>query len=156
MTKKNKQEENKMIAIGSDHGGYALKEEIKAYLTDAGVQFEDCGCYSLDSVDYPDIAEAVCAKVTNGTCMRGILICGTGIGISIAANKVHGIRAALCHSEYDAKMCRKHNDANVMCLGGRTTGTALALEMVDAYLHTAFEGGRHSTRVGKIMAIEDK
>ena len=145
-----------MIAIGSDHGGYALKQEILKHLEEKGIDYIDCGCFSTDSVDYPDIAEAVCANITDGSCEKGILLCGTGIGISMAANKIRGIRAALCHSEFDAKMCREHNDANVMCLGGRTTGTNIALEMVDLYLNTDFGGDRHQRRVDKIMAIESK
>ena len=145
-----------MIAIGSDHGGYALKQEILKHFEKKGIDYIDCGCFSTDSVDYPDIAEAVCANITDGSCEKGILLCGTGIGISMAANKIRGIRAALCHSEFDAKMCREHNDANVMCLGGRTTGPNIALEMVDLYLNTDFGGGRHQRRVDKIMAIESK
>lgn len=145
-----------MIAIGSDHGGYALKQEILKHLEEKGIDYIDCGCFSADSVDYPDIAEAVCANITDGSCEKGILLCGTGIGISMAANKIRGIRAALCHSEFDAKMCREHNDANVMCLGGRTMGPNIALEMVDLYLNTDFGGDRHQRRVDKIMAIESK
>lgn len=145
-----------MIAIGCDHGGYALKQEVLNHLEAKGIDYIDCGCFSMDSVDYPDIAEAVCANVLDGSCEKGILLCGTGIGISMSANKIHGIRAALCHSEFDAKMCREHNDANVMCLGGRTTGPNIALEMVDLFLKTAFGGDRHQRRVDKIMAIESK
>lgn len=144
-----------MIAIGSDHGGYALKGEIIRYLEEKGITVRDFGCYSPDAVDYPDIAVTVCGEITEGRCEKGILICGTGIGISIAANKVNGIRAALCHSSFDGRMCRMHNNANVLCLGGRTTGTAIALDIVDAFVSTEFEGGRHETRVGKIMSIED-
>ena len=144
-----------MIAIGSDHGGYALKGEIKRYLEEKGITVRDFGCYSPDAVDYPGVAVAVCGEITEERCEKGILICGTGIGISIAANKVNGIRAALCHSSFDGRMCRMHNNANVLCLGGRTTGTAIALDIVDAFVSTEFEGGRHETRVGKIMSIED-
>ena len=145
-----------MIAIGSDHGGYALKQEILKHLEEKGIDYIDCGCFSMDSVDYPDIAEVVCANITDGSCEKGILLCGTGIGISMSANKIRGIRAALCHSEFDAKMCREHNNANVMCLGGRTTGPNIALEMVDLFLNTEFGGERHQRRVDKIMAIESK
>lgn len=145
-----------MIAIGSDHGGWALKQEILKHLEEKGVEYLDCGCFSEESVDYPDIAEALCANVLDGTCEKGILLCGTGIGISIAANKIDGIRAALCHSEFDAKMCREHNDANVMCLGGRTTGPNISLEMVDLFLSTDFGGARHQRRVDKIMALENR
>ncbi len=145
-----------MLAIGSDHGGYALKQEILKHLEEKGIDYIDCGCFGTDSVDYPDIADAVCANITDGSCEKGILLCGTGIGISMAANKIHGIRAALCHSEFDARMCREHNDANVMCLGGRTMGPNITLEMVDLFLNTAFGGDRHQRRVDKIMALESK
>lgn len=144
-----------MIAIGSDHGGYELKREIIQYLEQKGFSVSDCGCYSLDAVDYPDIAVKVCDKVTSGESELGILICGTGIGISMAANKIHGIRAALCHSTFDGRMARMHNNANVLCLGGRTTGVSIALDIVDAFVSAEFEGGRHEKRVGKIMSIEE-
>ncbi len=144
-----------MIAIGSDHGGYELKGKIIEHLKDKGIEVKDMGCYSTDSVDYPDIAATTCAEVTGGACERAILICGTGIGISIAANKIDGIRAALCHSTFDARMSRMHNDANVLCLGGRTTGLCIALDIVDAYIDAEFEGERHMRRVNKIMALED-
>ncbi len=145
-----------MLAIGCDHGGYALKQEILKHLEEKGVEYLDCGCFSTDSVDYPDIAEAVCANINDGTCDKGVLLCGTGIGISMAANKIQGIRAALCHSEFDARMCREHNNANIMCLGGRTTGPNIALEMIDLFLYTHFGGERHQRRVDKIMALENK
>ena len=144
-----------MIAIGSDHGGYELKEKIIEHLKANGIDIKDMGCYNYDSVDYPDIAKITCAEVNNGTCERAILICGTGIGISMAANKIDGIRAALCHSSFDAKMSRMHNDANVLCLGGRTTGVCVAYEIVDAYLNSEFEGDRHIRRINKIMALEN-
>lgn len=144
-----------MIAIGSDHGGFDLKEKIIEHLKENGVELKDIGCYSHNSVDYPDVAEAACKEVVSGMCERAILICGTGIGISIAANKIDGIRAALCHSSFDAKMSRMHNDANVLCLGGRTTGTSIALEIVDTYIASEFEGDRHMRRVNKIMALEN-
>ena len=145
-----------MLAIGCDHGGWALKQEILKHLEAKGIEYLDCGCLDGESVDYPDIAEALCANILDGTCDKGILLCGTGIGISIAANKINGIRAALCHSEFDARMCREHNDANVMCLGGRTTGPNISLEMVDLFLSTAFGGDRHQRRVDKIMALESR
>ncbi len=145
-----------MIAIGSDHGGYALKQEIMAHLKENGIDYKDYGTMTTDSCDYPDYAETVCAAVNAGEARYGILICGTGIGISMAANKIHGIRAALCGDYFSAKYTRKHNDANVLCLGGRTIGAGLALELVDVFLSTAFEGGRHQTRVDKIMALENK
>lgn len=145
-----------MIAIGSDHGGYALKQEIMAYLDSLGASYHDYGCYTEDSCDYPDIAEEVCAAINNGDCEKGILICGTGIGISIAANKINGIRAALCADYYSAKYTRLHNDANVICLGGRTIGPGPACELVHVFLTTQFEGGRHQRRVDKITALENK
>ena len=145
-----------MIAIGSDHGGYALKQEIMAYLKEKGVAFEDFGCYSEESCDYPDIAHALCEKILDHSCEKGILICGTGIGISMAANKIKGIRAALCNDYFSAKYTRLHNDANVICLGGRTIGPGSACELVEVFLNTEFEGGRHQRRVDKVMALERK
>lgn len=142
------------IAIGSDHGGYALKEAVKAHLVQNGIEVEDCGTYSTDSCDYPDFAVPVCRAVTGKTADFGILICSTGIGISMAANKVRGIRAALCGDCYSAKYTRLHNDANVLCMGALVTGQGLALEIVDRFLSTSFEGGRHQRRVDKVMAIE--
>ena len=145
-----------MIAIGSDHGGYALKQEIMAYLKEKGVAFEDFGCYSEESCDYPDIAQAVCGKILDHSCEKGILICGTGIGISMAAHKIKGIRAALCSDYFSAKYTRLHNDANVICLGGRTIGPGSACELVEVFLNTEFEGGRHQRRVDKVIALERK
>ncbi len=145
-----------MIAIGCDHGGYVLKQEILKHLEARGIEYLDCGSFNEESVDYPDIAQVLCENILDGTCEKGILLCGTGIGISMAANKINGIRAALCHSEFDARMCREHNDANVMCLGGRTTGPNISLEMVDLFLNTAFGGDRHQRRVDKIMALENR
>ena len=145
-----------MIAIGSDHGGYALKQEIKAFLDKKGIAYQDYGCFSEESCDYPDIAEAVCTEIVGGRCEKGILICGTGIGISMAANKIKGIRAALCADWFSAKYTRLHNDANVICLGGRTIGPGVACELVDVFLHTGFEGGRHQQRIDKITALEQK
>lgn len=143
-----------MIVIGSDHGGFELKGHIKKYLADKGIEYKDVGCFSEESVDYPDIASALCAEITGGNAERGILICGTGIGISIAANKTDGIRAAVCTDEYCARMCRRHNNANVLCLGGRVVGRELALSIVETYLTEEFEGGRHQNRIDKIHAIE--
>lgn len=142
------------IALGSDHGGFELKNEIKKHLEDLGLAVQDFGTHTKDSVDYPDIAEAVCVPVAAGAFDFGILVCGTGIGISIAANKVDGIRAAHCTDAYSAAKAKEHNNANVICLGGRITGVDLALTIVDAYLGAEFEGGRHQTRVDKIMALE--
>lgn len=144
-----------MIAIGSDHAGYALKCEIIKHLEEKGIQFTDCGCNG-ESVDYPDIAEKTCAKVVSGEADKGILICGTGVGISISANKIKGIRAALCGDWYSAKYTRLHNDANVLCMGGRVIGAGLAAEITDIFLETEFEGGRHARRVEKIMKLEEK
>ena len=144
-----------MIAIGSDHAGYALKCEMIKHLEEKGVEFIDCGCNG-ESVDYPDIAEKTCEKVTSGEADKAILICGTGVGISMAANKVHGIRAACCSDHFSAKYTRLHNDANVLCMGGRVIGAGLAAEIVDVFLDTEFEGGRHARRVEKIMKLEEK
>ena len=144
-----------MIAIGSDHGGFALKNQVIEHLKENGVEFKDIGCYSEESVDYPDIAEAVCKSILSGESEKGILICGTGIGISISANKFKGIRAACCSDVFSAKFTRLHNDANVLCMGGRVVGTGLANMMVDEFLGTEFEGGRHQRRLDKITAIEN-
>ncbi len=142
-----------MVYIGSDHGGFELKEILIKHLTAKGVSLQDKGCFSTESVDYPDIAQDLCKSVMNDKAL-GILICGTGIGISIAANKVEGIRCALSHNEYTAKMARLHNDANVLALGGRVIGSELAKSIVDIFLETNFESGRHLKRVEKISLIE--
>lgn len=144
-----------MIAIGSDHGGYALKQEIMAYLKETGVEFNDVGCFEPVSVDYPDIAKKVCAQVTEGTAKLGILVCGTGIGMSICANKIKGIRAAQCADTFSARMTRCHNNSNVLTLGGRTVGPELAKDIVKEFLTAEFEGGRHQTRIDKIMELEN-
>ena len=143
-----------MLAIASDHGGFALKQEIMAHLRATGVEFEDLGTYSEESCDYPVYAEKLGKAVTAGDYEKGILICGTGIGISIAANKIHGVRAALCGDCYSAEMCRRHNDANVLALGGRVLGVELAKRIVDTFLTAPFEGGRHQRRVDLISALE--
>jgi ribose 5-phosphate isomerase B len=140
------------IFIGSDHGGFIMKEALKAYLQDK-FDIEDCGCFNEDSVDYPDIAQSTCHKVLKEEGSLGILVCGTGIGISIAANKVSGARAALCNNEYMAQMSRNHNNANILCLGGRVIGEELAKSIVDTFLSSKFEGGRHERRVGKMECI---
>lgn len=142
------------IAIGSDHGGFHLKEQLKNYLELKGVEVEDFGTFSEESVDYPDIAAKVGAAVAAGTPERGILICGTGIGISIAANKIHGIRAALCADAFSARMSREHNNANILCLGERTIGVGHAEVIVDNWLNSQFLGGRHERRVNKIMELD--
>lgn len=143
-----------MIAIGSDHGGYALKQVIISHLADRGIEFRDFGTYSEESCDYPDYGEAVGRAVASGECERGIVVCGTGIGISIAANKVRGVRCALCGDCFSAQMAREHNDANVLALGARVLGAGLALKIVDTFLDSSFAGGRHERRVAKLMAIE--
>lgn len=145
-----------MIAIASDHGGFKLKTEIMAHLDERGLEYKDFGAYSEASCDYPEFAEAVGRAVASGEFERGILICGTGIGISISANKVHGVRAAVCGDCFSAEMCRLHNDANILALGERVTGVGLALKICDIFLDTAFEGGRHARRVGLMMDIEGK
>ena len=145
-----------MIAIGSDHGGYALKQEIMKHLSLLGLEYKDYGTHSEESCDYPIYGEAVGRAVASGECEKGIIICGTGIGISIAANKVHGVRAALCGDCYSAEYTRRHNDANILALGARVVGSGLALKIVDTFLTTEFEGGRHARRVAMIADIESK
>ncbi|MBS4786128.1 MAG: ribose 5-phosphate isomerase B [Clostridiales bacterium] len=142
------------IALGCDHGGFLLKEEVKKHLSDRGLEFEDFGCYSTESCDYPDMAERPCAAVLDGSCDFALLFCGTGIGISIAANKHRGIRAACCSDCFSARATRLHNNANVLCMGGRVVGPGLAIQMVDEFLSAAFEGGRHQRRIDKLTALE--
>ncbi|MEG2082414.1 MAG: ribose 5-phosphate isomerase B [Oscillospiraceae bacterium] len=144
-----------MIVLAADHGGYELKEAVKKHLEDKGVSFIDVGTYSTQSVDYPDIAKLGCDKITKGECDKGLFFCGTGVGISIAANKIKGIRACCCSDCFSAKYTRLHNDANVLCMGGRVVGAGIACEIADLFLNTEFEGGRHAVRVGKITALED-
>ena len=136
-----------MIALGCDHGGYELKQEVIAYLEKNGLEYKDFGCYSTEAVDYPVYAKLVAKAIQSGECEKGILICGTGIGISIAANKVKGIRCGLCTSVEMAHLTKQHNNANILALGGRTTAPELALAIVDEWLDTEFEGGRHQRRV---------
>lgn len=143
-----------LVAIGSDHGGFQLKEEIKKLLAEESIAFKDFGTHSAESVDYPDIAQTVGEAVVSGQYTRGILICGTGIGISIAANKIKGIRAALCHDVFSAKMTREHNDTNVLAMGERVIGPGLARMIVSTWLATEFVGGRHAARVEKISQLE--
>ena len=143
-----------MIAIGSDHGGLNLKGYIEKYLEENGIEYKDFGTFDTSSCDYPDIAEKVCRSVTDKESEKGILVCGTGIGMSICANKIKGIRAAHVTDTYSARMSKEHNNANVICLGERITGCDLALEIVKAYLGAEFQGGRHQNRVDKIMALE--
>ena len=146
-----------MIAIGSDHGGLNLKNEIKLFLIKKNIQVKDYGSCSDESVDYPDYGHDVARAVASGECEKGIIICGTGIGISVSANKVPGIRAALCTDAYMARMSREHNNANVLALGGRVIGAGLALDIVDTWLSSEFiNEGRHRKRVSKIDDIEKK
>ena len=139
-----------MIAIGSDHGGYALKQVIISHLADRGIEFRDFGTYSEESCDYPEYGEAVGRAVASGECELGIAVCGTGIGISIAANKVKGIRCALCGEPLSAEMTRRHNNANMLAMGGGLIGNNMADKILDAFLNTEFEGGRHQRRVDKL------
>ena len=143
-----------MLAIGCDHGGFELKNHIKEHLKERGIEVKDFGTFSEESCDYPDIAQAVCESIKNGENDKGILVCGTGIGMSISANKVKGIRAAHVTDVYSAKMTKMHNNANVICLGGRVTGRELAFMIVDTWLDTEFAGGRHQARIDKISAQE--
>ncbi len=144
-----------MIAIGSDHAGYQLKKEITAWLYDKNIPYLEFGCMEGESCDYPLVAKEVCERIVSGNADLAILICGTGIGISMAANKIKGIRAAVCTDTYTAKYTRLHNDANVLCIGGRVTGTGVALEIVETFLNTSFEGGRHQRRVDQITSLEN-
>ena len=144
------------IAIGCDHGGFEHKNAIAEHLKERGFEVTDYGIYELKSVDYPEIAEKLCESIVGGENELGILVCGTGIGMSIAANKVKGIRAAACSEHFSAKYTRLHNNSNVLCLGGRVIGVGTAIELVDLFVDTQFEGGRHQARVDKITAIENK
>lgn len=144
------------VAITSDHGGYELKEEIIKYLNKNNINYKDLGVFSAESVDYPDIAIPCGEAVARGEYEKGIIICGTGIGVCIAANKVKGIRAALCHDTFSAQMSRQHNNANILTMGGRVIGPGLATEIVDVWLNSEFAGGRHQRRVGKISDYENK
>lgn len=144
------------IALGCDHGGFELKQTIKKLLDEKGIAYEDFGCNSLESCDYPEFGAAAARAVASSACDKGIVICTTGIGISIAANKVRGIRCAHCADTLEAQLCRQHNDANMMALGAGFTGPVLAKKMVEVFLSTEFEGGRHERRVNKIRAIEEE
>ena len=146
-------EENTAIIIGCDHAAYPLKEKVKRYLMGNGFDVEDAGTHSEDSVDYPDFAIQVASQVSSGKFKRGILICGTGMGMSMVANKFPHVRAALCNDLFAAKMSRAHNDANILAMGARVMGDALALEVVDVWMNTPFEGGRHQTRLDKFDKI---
>ena len=145
----------KKIAIACDHGGYELKCDIIKHLTARGFEIVDFGCDSTQSVDYPDYALPASQAVAKGECDLGILICGTGIGMSLCANKVKGIRAACCSDTFSARMTRMHNNSNILCFGARVVGLGLATDMVDLFLDTEFEGERHNQRIAKMMAIEN-
>lgn len=144
-----------MIALGCDHGGYDIKNAVIGYLKEKGIEYIDFGCYSTESVDYPVYAYKVASAVASGKAELGILCCGTGIGISMAANKVKGIRAAVCSDAFCAEMTRRHNNANILCMGGRVIDSAKAVELADIFLHTDFESGRHMNRVQMITDIEN-
>jgi ribose 5-phosphate isomerase B len=144
------------IAVGSDHGGFLLKDEIMKHLKEKNIDFTDFGCFTTEAVDYPDIGQAVGEAVARGEYDKGIICCGTGIGISISANKVPGVRAALCGDCFSAKASREHNDANVLALGERVIGVGLAKMIVDIWLTSEFQGGRHGRRVEKIAGIEER
>jgi len=144
------------IVIGCDHAGFALKEQIKQYLATKGVETLDVGCYSPESCSYPDIAHALCSQIQSGAYAIGILICGTGIGMSMCANKHAGIRAACCSDVFSARATRQHNDANVLCFGARVVGYGVACDLVDVFLNQAFEGGRHQRRVDAINALDER
>ena len=146
----------KPIALAADHGGYELKEAIKAHLDGLGVAYVDFGTESTASVDYPDYAAAGCRAVQDGRCALAILCCGTGVGMSMCANKMQGIRACCCSDTFSAEFTRRHNDANALCLGGRVVGPGLAIELVDIFLDTPYEGGRHQRRVDKLTALEER
>ena len=144
-----------MIAIGSDHGGFDLKEQVKKHLVERGFEVKDFGCFDKSSVDYPDFGVAAAKAVADGTCEKGIVVCTTGIGISIAANKVKGIRCALCSEPLGAKMTRLHNDANMLALGGGVIGVNMGLEIVDTFLDTPFSGeDKHTRSINKISQLE--
>jgi len=144
-----------MIALGCDHGGYGLMQVVKKHLDEKNIAYKDYGTYSEDSCDYPIYGETVAKAVVGGECDLGVIICGTGIGISIAANKVHGVRAALCHNEFTAQMCKEHNNANILAMGARVLEQDMALKILDTFLASEFQGGRHAVRVGKLMEIEN-
>ena len=144
------------VALASDHAGYALKEELKKHFDEKGVRYTDCGTNGTASVDYPEFAHRLCAAIAEGKSDLGILVCGTGIGMSMAANKHPGIRAACVSDTFSARMTRMHNDANVLCMGARVVGAGLACDIADIFLETAYEGGRHQRRVDMLNALDAK
>ena len=143
-----------IIALGADHGGFELKEAVRRHLDECGIQYRDYGTRTGEACDYPEMAKAPCKAVVSGECGAALLFCGSGIGISMAANRLRGIRAAVCSDYFSAKYTRLHNDANVLCLGGRVVGTGLACELVDVFLSTGFEGGRHQRRIDLIEQMQ--
>lgn len=145
-----------MIALACDHGALALKEAVKKHLTEIGLDFKDFGTYTADSCDYPDYAAPAARAVASGECDRGIVMCTTGIGVSIVANKIKGIRCALLSDKMSARLTRQHNDTNMMALGAGVVGEKLAMEIIDTWLETDFEGGRHQRRIDKLMALEQE
>ena len=147
---------SKPVALAADHGGYELKEAIRKHLDEIGVAYKDFGSYTGEACDYPDMAEAACRAVVAGECDKALLFCGTGVGISMSANKIRGIRACCCSDAFSAEYTRRHNDANVLCMGGRVVGPGLGVYLVDLFLNTPFEGGRHQCRIDKMMALEAK
>lgn len=145
-----------MIALGADHGGYSLKESVREYLEEQGIAYRDFGTFTPESVDYPDMAVEPCEAVVNGECEKALLFCGTGVGISMAANKIKGIRACCCSDSFSAEFTRRHNDANVLCLGGRVVKEEKARMIVGLFLETSFQGGRHERRIKKLMMLENR
>ena len=145
----------KPVALAADHGGFELKEAVRLHLEEIGVAYKDFGSFDGTSCDYPDMAEPACRAVVAGECDKALLFCGTGVGISISANKINGIRACCCSDAFSAKYTRLHNDANALCMGGRVVGPGLGIELVDLFLNTEFEGGRHERRIAKMMALEN-
>lgn len=145
----------KPVALAADHGGYELKEAIRKHLDEIGVAYKDFGSYTGEACDYPDMAEAACRAVVAGECHKALLFCGTGVGISMSANKIRGIRACCCSDAFSAEYTRRHNDANALCMGGRVVGPGLGIYLVDLFLNTPFEGGRHQRRIDKMMALEN-
>ena len=147
---------SKPVALAADHGGYELKEAIRKHLDETGVAYKDFGSYTGEACDYPDMAEAACRAVVAGECDKALLFCGTGVGISMSANKVRGIRACCCSDAFSAEYTRRHNDAHALGMGGRVVGPGLGVYLVDLFLNTPFEGGRHQRRIDKVMALEAK
>lgn len=146
--------DKRVIAVASDHGGFQLKEALTGYLAQHELEYQDFGCFSTESVDYPLYAAKAARAVASGKCQLGLLICTTGIGISISANKIDGVRCALCHEPWSAEMTRRHNDANMLAIGAGVTGEKLAIQILEAFLNTDFEGGRHQRRVDQITQLE--